>query len=287
MGIVSRLYGTEPVSTFRGRALLAIRAVLLKDDGNRRTLNLLVNLVQQAWTWLLAHELVPADAAQSVLAVKGIRQGEQKELPEHEDVPPVAREVVLATLPFLSATLRDVVRLQLATGMRPGEVLALRACEIDRQEKVWTWEPAKHKTAHHGHQKKVFLVGEAIDLARPYLEEALADTSQQDYLFSPRRNRAERSARACKPSRARKNPRRAPGERYCRQSYARVWCATKKAGVEHWHPHQIRHTVATEFERKYGIEITRILLGHTTVEMTKRYVEVDFAKALAALLGQG
>jgi integrase len=47
-----------------------------------------------------------------------------------------------------------------------------------------------------------------------------------------------------------------------------------------WHPHQLRHTAATLLRLEYGIEVTRIILGHSTAFTTEIYAETDRRQAL-------
>ena len=54
-----------------------------------------------------------------------------------------------------------------------------------------------------------------------------------------------------------------PGVRYNVASYRKaIQSACRKAGVANWHPHQLRHTAATEIRKRFGLEATRIILGH-------------------------
>lgn len=58
--------------------------------------------------------------------------------------------------------------------------------------------------------------------------------------------------------------------------------------IPHWHPNQIRHSTATELERESGdIDAVRTLLGHSSLDVTRIYVERDFKRAaeLAERLG--
>jgi integrase len=50
-----------------------------------------------------------------------------------------------------------MIELQLVTGMRPSEVVLLRACDIDMSGKIWEYRPASHKTEHQGIECVVFL----------------------------------------------------------------------------------------------------------------------------------
>ena len=53
-----------------------------------------------------------------------------------------------------------------------------------------------------------------------------------------------------------------------------------KAGVPHWHPHQLRHNAATNLRREFGIELARIILGHATAFTTEIYAEADRQQAM-------
>ena len=46
-----------------------------------------------------------------------------------------------------------------------------------------------------------------------------------------------------------------------------------------WHPHQLRHTRATEIRKEAGLDTARAVLGHTTLVVTEVYAEVDQQKA--------
>ncbi len=83
---------------------------------------------------------------------------------------PVSSEIVEKTVPYLRPIVRDMVRLQLLTGMRPGEICKLRPCDIDRSSDIWEYKPRSHKTEHHGRSRIVFMGPEAQALLTPYLE---------------------------------------------------------------------------------------------------------------------
>ena len=70
-------------------------------------------------------------------------------------------------------SVRDTAR-YLGLGMRPGEVVAMRACDLDTSGKVWTYTPAEHKTEHHGHARTVYLGPRAQLVLRSFLRRELA-----------------------------------------------------------------------------------------------------------------
>lgn len=58
--------------------------------------------------------------------------------------------------------------------------------------------------------------------------------------------------------------------------------------VPHWHPHQLRHTYATEIRKQFGLEAAQILLGHSSALVTEAvYAERDesHARRIALTIG--
>jgi integrase len=49
--------------------------------------------------------------------------------------------------------------------------------------------------------------------------------------------------------------------------------------VPPWHPHQLRHTAATRLRKQYGIEMARVILGHSSIEVSELYAEIDLEAA--------
>jgi integrase len=208
-----------------------------------------------------------------------------------------------------------MIQLQRLTGARPGEVCAVRACDIDTAGPVWLYRPQSHKTKHRGKSRIIALGPKAQEVVKGFLKLDL-----QAYLFSPaeamsalraeqRRNRKTK-LQPSQVNRRKRNPKRKPGERYTAFSYGyavRRGCAKAdrearetaiKAGmpkdeaeakvfVPHWHPHQLRHSHATEVRRQFGLEAAQVVLGHSQANVTEVYAERDLALAtkVAASIG--
>lgn len=82
-------------------------------------------------------------------------------------------------------------------------------------------------------------------------------------------------------SNRKKLPSRKPGARYTSQSYARaITRACEVHGIEHWTPNQLRHGFATEVRKRYGLEASQVLLGHSQVGTTQLYAQRDATKAV-------
>ena len=114
------------------------------------------------------------------------------------------------------------------------------------------------------------------------------------------------------------NPKRSPGDHYTAHSYGRAvryacekafpppeplakredetyrqWRKRLTAGQKKqllewwrtrcWHPHQLRHSAATELRKDFGLETARIVLGHRSPAITTIYAEEDKQKAIEAM----
>lgn len=51
------------------------------------------------------------------------------------------------------------------------------------------------------------------------------------------------------------------------------------APPKYWTPHQMRHAKATLVRRDYGIEVSRVMLGHASIDVPQIYAERDLETA--------
>ena len=295
IGPLTELYGTTAAENFGPKALKAVRDTMIAAGLRRLTINQRIGCLKRVFAWAVEEELVPSTVLYGLKAVRGLRRGKST-APESKPVKPVPPQVTDSVLKFLPATLQAMVKLHDLTGMRSGELVILRTCdiEINNEGKPWLYRPPRHKTMHHGHERVVPIGPQAQAVLKPFLNR---DT--QAYVFSPAQARAERDAakRAKRKSkvqpsqlcRKKPRPRKYPGVRYTTASYRRALdYATKhaiKAGLlpegTHWHPHQLRHNCATRIRKQYGLDAVRATLGHRTVTQSAVYAELD--KELAAV----
>jgi len=330
---VLRLYGDAPAKDFGPLALKAIQAEMIRqpitkkvkarnpDTGEvltdpktgkplwtekllrnglaRGVVNKRLSRIKRVFKWGVSEQLVPVATYQALATVEGLRRG-RSEARETKPVKPVAMAFVEQTLPHLWGPVPAMVELQLATGMRPGELVVMRGIDLEMSGDVWFYRPGSdqgpegaHKEAWRGHQRAVAIGPRGQEILRPWLR-----TNLTEYVFQPRdalmaRWTAQRQARKTRvqPSqqdRRRKSPKVRPGERYSVASYRRaIERGCEKAGVPIWHPHQLRHTKATEIRREFGLDGARAVLGHRSPVITEHYAELDMGKAaeVAAKLG--
>jgi integrase len=282
----------------------------------RGNINLHTYRIRHVFKWGVENELIPPAVLIGLQAVRGLQKG-RCAARESEPVKPVPEAFVTLVLPHVSAPVRAMIELQLLTGMRPGEVIIIRGIDIDMTGKVWLYRPGSdqgpegaHKTAWRGHGKVIAIGPRAQEIIKEFLK-----PNVEAYLFSPAdamevfiaKRRKERKTRV-QPSRAdprrKAKPNRTWGAHYSVDSYRRAigrgilfantaracdpckeldqeerCAACKAAAVPHWHPHQLRHTKATEIRREAGLDAARAVLGHRSPSITEVYAEIDIGKA--------
>jgi integrase len=285
-------HGFELVGSFGPRKLKAIRDGWVEQGIVRSQINARVHRLRRCFSWGVSEELVPADVLVALRTVKGLSRGRSAAL-EGEGGKPVDPAHIERILPLVDPRIAAMIRLQLLSGVRPGEVVQMTMRAIDTTGPVWIFTPREHKTAHHGKGRRVFLGPRAQDILRPWLR-----TELDAPLFQPREARAEQNAqrranRATKlwPSHVRHQdkkraprPLRAPRDRYDVASYRRAIArACQEAGIPAWNPHGLRHTAASELRRQFGEETTRLVLGHSRLDTTRLYGEADQARAAEAM----
>ncbi len=124
-----------------------------------------------------------------------------------------------------------MLRLQRLTGMRPGELCAMRPADIDRADNVWKYTPIAHKTEHHARSRVVHLGPRAQAIIAKYL-----DRHPESHCFSPAQAETARNSKRSDdritplwPSHRRRNlskrkacRSRGPGKSYSTMTYARA-----------------------------------------------------------------
>jgi integrase len=313
---LKELYGHTPAKDFGPLALKAVRNRMVSAVNPRtglpwcrKSINQRIDRIKRLFKWGVGEELVPSALLQGLQAVKGLQKG-RTEAREPEPIKPVPPEYVEATLPFLRPQLAAMVQLQLLTGMRPGEVCAMRTIDLDTRGAVWIYRPKDHKTAWRGKERLIAIGPKAQEVLRPWLRLNL-----EEYLFQPReaeaQRDAERHARRKTPltpsqrsRRKKQNPKRAPSVRYSVGTYGRAIerAAAKADALAHqdnpsarvdqvlvpaWNPNQLRHNHGTDVRRRYGLEAAQVSLGHSHAAVSEIYAEKNQALAvkIAAEIG--
>ena len=279
--------GKTEVTDYGPRALAKQRQRWVDSGKSRMYCNRLTHSVVRMFKWGVAQELVEESTWTRLTSLESLRMGATT-AHDNDPIGPVAIEVVRATAKELSPVLRAMIRIHIATGMRPSELCRMRPCEVDRSGEVWMYRPKKHKTANKRKHRAIPIVGDA--------REALTDFLNRDansYCFSPIESMAwhqaiKRSQRKSKvqPSqvdRSKNKPSKKPRDHFDAHSYRQsIQRAAKRAEVESWHPYQLRHLAATTIREALGIEGVKSLLGHSQIAMSEHYARITEGMAIEA-----
>jgi integrase len=285
--VTTRIKKTNPGTGKRTWTLKVLRVGLARGVVNQR-----IGRIRRLFSWGVENELVPSSVLEGLRAVRGLQRG-RSAARETAKVRPVSLALVEDTLPHLSPTIADMLRLELFTGMRSGEVCIMRACDIDMTGSVWLYRPAHHKMAHRDLGRVVPLGPRAQEIVKRYLKPKM-----DAYLFSPRdsvqafreKRRAARRSKVqpSQVSRKKRNPKRFPRDRYDVLAIGHaIRRACDKHNLPRWHPHQLRHAAATAMRREFGLDATRAVLGQHAPQITEHYAELDIGKAVEVARGLG
>ena len=184
-----RLYGATSAATFGPLALEALQQAVINLGWCRTHINRQINRIRHVFKWAASKEMIPASVYHGLATVPGLRAG-RSDADESDPVKPVPEAMVNATLPHISRQVRTMIELQLLTGMRPGEVCAMRTCDIEQSGKVWVYRPAQHKTLHHGHRREIRIGPKSQEVLKPFLKLDL-----QAFIFSPAEAEEDRRAK--------------------------------------------------------------------------------------------
>ncbi|MEM6692880.1 MAG: site-specific integrase [Planctomycetota bacterium] len=303
---VRRLYGRHPAVDFGPLALKAIRNEWIRAGHSRGTINKNVQRIVRAFRWAASEELIPVTIPQALATVKGLKKGRTR-AKETKPILSIDLAIVERTMACLCGVVQDMIRVQLLTGMRPGEVCSIRPMDVDRSGDVWEYRPDSHKTEHHEKERVVYIGPEAQAVLSPYLLRAA-----ESHCFSPKeavsqQQAAQHVARVtplshgnrpgfCSTGLAGARAKRPPGDWYTSDSYRRaihracdeafppvdeiegdalkVWQSSQR-----WSPNRLRHTRGTEVRKRFGLEAAQVILGHAAANVTEIYAERDAEKA--------
>jgi integrase len=238
MRVLTDLYPELPADEFRPAHLRACVQAMVEKGWARVTVNRNTWRITKFFSWAVGQDLVPPVVWQKLEHVEYLQAG-RSAAHDRDPVTAVPWEVVEKTLPHLHADegrralLEAMVRVAYHTGMRPGELCAMAGVDVDRSGKTWCYLVGLHKNIHRQARRKpkrVWLGPLARAVLAPFLEAAGGGPV---WVFPPGRPLGRRT--------------RVHRNRFS----ALIKAACEAAGVDPWHPHQLRHTRATEVERKY------------------------------------
>lgn len=299
-------YGPSPINDIdflKVRRLVNAMCIGIGGDTlSVKTVNGRLYCIKAAFLWGREQGWVSAVALSEVNSVQPLVPG-RCEAKASREVEPVADTIIERTKPHLPQVVQDMVDVQLLTGMRPGEVCAMRPCDIDVSDDVWVYAPRTHKTEHKKKARQIAIGPKAKAILAPYL----SGRKTTAHLFSPAEAQQQRRDAATKRriyeqttplscgnrvgTHRVASPKVKPGEHYINQSYRKAIrhaCRAvekamrkddPKATFPAWYPNQLRHSAGTRAREVGGYEAAVDLLGHAAPSTTAIYAERSLARA--------
>jgi integrase len=267
-----KMFATLPAREFGPKKLKQVQQAMIELSWSRRYINKATGIIKRCFAWCASEELIPAEASNGLIPVKGLKKG-RTAAREKPTIGPVADETVEATLPFVSALSQDIIRVMRLTGARPGEVLGMVAAGIDRTDpSCWVYRPSHHKTAHHEKGRAILIGPRAQEIILPRIMRAGEDGK----LFPMRRTTlwslVHRGCQKAFPHPALSSiPINELND--AQKSELNAWDKAHR-----WHPNQLRHNAGTEVRAKFGLEEAQVILGHSRADVTQTYAERDLEK---------
>jgi integrase len=270
MRYVLDLYESLPLAEFSAFHLTAVARAMIAKGLARSTINGNLAKIKRLWDYFASNGLCMSETWLALAARKPMRPGEGGK--ETEAVQSVSEETLSVTMDHCTPAVKAMLKVLSWSGCRAGEVVRMRTCDVvDEHDalpaallgKAWVYTPQRFKTEHHGTRRLVILGPQAMEVIEPWL----SWTEPERYIFNPHEMRV-------RADRKRRRRGKVPNKHYNPKSLTVcINQACAAAGIENWHAHQLRHLTATRLATIYGLEITRLLLGHTSVKTTLRYVD--------------
>lgn len=245
-------HGDESPEDFGPRKLEALRDGFVADGVNRKYANIKTRMIVRIVKHGVSRELIKPDRIVALEALEPLKLGQAREGKPRKGV---ALDDIELTLTKLPAVLQSMVRLQLATAMRPSELFRMTPAMIDRSGVTWFYRPTDHKSAHRGKQKAVPLLDDAKAVLATYL---FGDENELCFVTHL-------------------------GTAWNKDSYRiAITRAAKAAKAVHWTPYSIRHTTAQAVRDAFGPEGVQALLGHSRLSTGEIYAKASEKKAAEA-----
>ena len=181
-----KLCAQMPAAEFGPRALKGVRQQMIDMGWSRKYINRHVDRIKRMFKWAVAEEILHPHTYEGLRALGGLRFG-RSTATETRPVLPAPLELIEPVKRRVSRPVAAMIDMQFLTGARPGEIIVMRPCDIDRSDSVWVYRPTEHKTEHHGHERMIFIGPKAQEVLAPFLLRA-----PDAYCFSPQESEAAR-----------------------------------------------------------------------------------------------
>jgi integrase len=275
MKMLSKFAGETEGRSFGPRLLVSFQNHLVSAGHARPYVNKQVSRAKRFFRWCCEQERLPGEHWHKLTCVRGLEAG-RTTAREPDPIEPVPRAIVEQTLPYLQPIIAAMVQVQMLCGMRPQDICNMRGIDIAEHDPIWIYEVPQHKNKWRGHSLLKGIPKAAQAILRPYMPSDLGK-----HVFSPQAATAARCGRFVQ-RRKRKIRERYDTDSYRKAiNYGLAKAARAKVEIPHWHPNQLRHSIATEIRQSIGEQAAQIWLGHACIETTSIYAAKQQSELVA------
>lgn len=236
---IAQMFGKLPVAEFRPSHLLSYRQSLVNEGKVRATANKRTQQIVKMFQWAVQEDYAQPVDWQRLKAIEPIHKGQFGAV-DNPPVLPVPTQHFEETLRYVPPKVADALKVLALSGMRTGELLRMRPMDLDMTGRHWLYVTSVHKT-----QRKT---GTTVILIPEPATEILAQRMPKDYTL-----------------------------RFFHHSNCWLLHAVERVCQRHdipyWHPHQLRHRMATIIAEKMDDKAAQKLLRHADPKMTARYIQ--------------
>lgn len=184
---VLQLYGSLPANEFGPAQFRVVRDWWLQDESRScQYINKQMKRLIRVVKWAVAQAMLPPETHLAIKCVDPLRKG-RCSAREAKKILAVDLSRVNTTIAHMTPVLADMVRFQMLTGCRPGEIVRICPGMIERSGEVWEISLDEHKTSHRGKERTIYVGPQAQAVLSPYLDRA-ADA----VCFSPQESERQR-----------------------------------------------------------------------------------------------
>lgn len=276
------------VRDFGPLELAEVRELMVAKGNSRKYINRQIWRLKNMFRWGASKSFFPAEIYHSLTTLQGLKAGKSR-AKENRPVEPVDDRLLEATLAHMDPIAADMARFQRVTGCRPGEAMSLTPAQVDRSGELWVYRPKSHKTQTRGQSREVIIGPKGQEILAQYLlrepdSPCFERKNGEPYRKSHFRN-AIRTAvrRAFPPPESIENmPTSTPEEQEAKRMAVAEWYKRHT-----WSPNQLRHSVATDVRKEFGLEAAQVVLGHSRADVSQIYAERDRTLAVRVMRSLG
>ena len=262
------------------------KVFISKKPWSRQYVNKIIKCFKRVLVWGINNGMINPVFRESIRLFPCVTLAQNSGLPETEKRESARDCDVIATLPFLTPTVADMVKIQRAACMRPSEVCELLVGDVIFTDSGAYVDKAKNKISRKGVRRQI-----AFGIAeKNILLKYCNGRNPDEFVFTVRQSmqelfnsQRERRKTPLTPSGKKRDDSRRQKrlERFSESFTTNVYDhvvrrAVLKAmevnpDIRPWTPYQLRHAAYSAISAQYGVDVASKVAGHLSPNLARVY----------------